>query len=116
MLDINLIRETPDVVRKALKDRQMDTSPWMPFCSWMKSAAPCSRRWKCSRRSATLSRRRSGKMKEAAARQSKIEAMRVVGDKIAEFDKEVGEVEAELNALTASIAEHPRCASPLRKR
>ena len=27
MLDINLIRETPDIVRKALKDRQMDPSP-----------------------------------------------------------------------------------------
>ena len=27
MLDINLIRETPDIVRKALKDRQMDPVP-----------------------------------------------------------------------------------------
>ena len=27
MLDINLIRETPDIVRKALKDRQMDSAP-----------------------------------------------------------------------------------------
>ncbi len=27
MLDINIIRETPDVVRKSLTDRQMDASP-----------------------------------------------------------------------------------------
>ena len=27
MLDINIIRETPDVVRKALKDRQMEHVP-----------------------------------------------------------------------------------------
>jgi len=27
MLDINIIRETPDVVRTALKNRQMDPSP-----------------------------------------------------------------------------------------
>ena len=27
MLDINLIREKPDLVRKALKDRQLDSSP-----------------------------------------------------------------------------------------
>ena len=27
MLDINLIREQPDLVRKALRDRQMDPSP-----------------------------------------------------------------------------------------
>ena len=27
MLDINIIREQPDVVRKALADRQMETAP-----------------------------------------------------------------------------------------
>ena len=27
MLDINLIREQPEVVRKSLKDRQMEASP-----------------------------------------------------------------------------------------
>ena len=27
MLDINIIRETPEIVRKALQDRQMDPSP-----------------------------------------------------------------------------------------
>ena len=27
MLDINLIRENPDIVRKALKDRQSDPAP-----------------------------------------------------------------------------------------
>ena len=51
-------------------------------------------------------------MKEATARQSKIEAMRVVGDKIAEFDKSVGEVETELNALTASMPNIPDARVP----
>ena len=45
MLDINIIRETPEIVRKAMQDRQMDPSPcrnpgsWMPAGarSWLKS-------------------------------------------------------------------------------
>ena len=54
-------------------------------------------------------------MKEATARQSKIDAMRVVGDKIAEFDKQVAEVESELNALTASIPNIPDARVPYGK-
>ena len=47
-----------------------------------------------------------GQMKDAATRQAKIEAMRVVGDKIAVLDKEVTEVEEELKQLTATC---PTC-------
>ncbi len=41
MLDINLIRENPDLVRKALRDRQMDPRRWTPSLSWMTAAAAC---------------------------------------------------------------------------
>ena len=41
MLDINLIREQPDLVRKALRDRQMDPRRWMPSWSWMNAGAAC---------------------------------------------------------------------------
>ena len=34
MLDINLIREKPEVVRKALTDRQMDASPVDSILQW----------------------------------------------------------------------------------
>lgn len=46
-------------------------------------------------------------MKDAAARGAKIEAMRVVGDKIAEFDKQVAQVESDLNALTSTLPNIP---------
>ncbi len=47
MLDMNLIREKPEVVRKALEDRQMDTAPVRcPSWNWTNSAAPCWARWK----------------------------------------------------------------------
>ena len=54
-------------------------------------------------------------LKEAAARQSKIDAMRIVGDKIAEFDKQVAEVEIELNALTSSLPNIPDARVPYGK-
>ena len=56
-----------------------------------------------------------GQMKDAAARQAKIEAMRVVGDKIAALDKQVAEVESELQALAVRAAQHPRPAHALRQ-
>lgn len=54
-------------------------------------------------------------MKEAAARQVKIEAMRVVGDKIAEFDRQVAEVESELNALASEMPNIPDVRVPYGK-
>ncbi len=40
MLDINLIREQPDRVRKALRDRQDDPAPVDAILNWMPAAAP----------------------------------------------------------------------------
>ena len=54
-----------------------------------------------------------GKMKDAAEREKKIAAMREVGDKIAALDKEVAEVEAELNALTAALPNIPDARTPI---
>ncbi len=56
-----------------------------------------------------------GKLKDAAARQPKIEAMQRVGEKIAKLDKEVHEVENALQELALLPAQHPRPAHPLRQ-
>jgi seryl-tRNA synthetase len=56
-----------------------------------------------------------GQMKDAAARQSKIEAMREVGDQIAALDKQVGEVESELNGLTSTLPNIPDPRTPYGK-
>jgi seryl-tRNA synthetase len=55
-------------------------------------------------------------MKDAAERQSKIEAMRVVGDQIAELDKQVEGVESELNGLTSTLPNIPDERTPYGKR
>jgi seryl-tRNA synthetase len=113
MLDINLIRETPDVVRKALRDRQMDPSPVDNIL-----ALDAKRRTMLAEVEALKAERNTvskeiGQMKEAAARQAKIEAMRVVGDKISALDKDVAQVEADLTALTAAIPNIPDPRSPV---
>ncbi|CAG0963903.1 seryl-tRNA synthetase [Anaerolineales bacterium] len=107
MLDINIIRETPDVVRKSLRDRQMDPSPVDAILQLDEKRRSLLSQVETLKAERNVVSKEIGKMKDAASRQEKIEAMRVVGDKIAEFDKQVGEVEAELTALTSSIPNIP---------
>jgi len=56
-----------------------------------------------------------GQMKDAAARGAKIEAMRVVGDKIAELDKQVAQVESDLSGLTSTLPNIPDEQTPYGK-
>ena len=112
MLDINIIRETPDVVRKALRDRQMEESPVDAILQLDEKRRALLGQVEVLKAERNTVSKEIGQMKEATARQSKIEAMRVVGDKIAEFDKQVSEVEVELNALTASIPNIPDARVP----
>lgn len=54
-------------------------------------------------------------MKEAAARQEKIEAMRIVGEKISSLDKDIFQVETDLSALTATLPNIPDPRTPVGK-
>ena len=136
MLDINLIREQPDLVRTALKNRQMDISPVdsiLQLDEKRRGLLSEVEKLKAERNAAskeigqTLASRSgrepagarrpgaSAGVKDAAARESKIEAMRLVGDQISALDKEVAEVEAQLNALTATIPNIPDARTPIGK-
>ncbi len=115
MLDINLIREQPDVVRKAMKDRQMDASPVDAiFQLDEKRRSRLSEVEKLKAERNAVSKEIS-QLKDASAKQSKIEAMRLVGDKINALDKEVAAVESQLNALTATIPNIPDARTPYGK-
>ncbi len=124
MLDINLIRETPDIVRKALKDRQMDPSPIdsiLQLDEKRRALLSQVEVFKAERNTVskeigqTLAPGASAGVKEAAARQSKIEAMRVVGDQITELDRQVAGVETELNALASALPNIPDVRVPYGK-
>ncbi|MFZ5881395.1 MAG: serine--tRNA ligase [Chloroflexota bacterium] len=112
MLDINLIRETPDLVRKAMQDRQMDPSPVDSILQLdEKRRGLLSEVEKLKAERNTVSKE-IGRMKDAAEREAKVAAMRVVGDQIAALDKELAEVEASLNALTATLPNIPDPRTP----
>jgi seryl-tRNA synthetase len=115
MLDINIIREQPDVVRKAMRDRQLDASPVdaiLQLDEKRRARLVEVEKMKAERNAVS---KEIGQSKDASARQSKIEAMRVTGDKITALDKEVAEVEAQLNALTATIPNIPDARTPYGK-
>ena len=115
MLDINLIREQPDLVRKALADRQMDPAPVeriLELDTRRRSILSKVEALKAERN--TVSKDISQE-KDAAARQAKIETMRAVGDRIAGIDRELAEVEEELKSVAAILPNLPDARTPYGK-
>ena len=115
MLDINLIRENPDLVRKALRDRQLDASPVNSILELDEKRRAILTDVEALKAERNAVSKEIGQMKDASARQVKIEAMRAVGDKITALDQEVRKVEEELQAVTAAIPNLPDPRVPLGK-
>ncbi len=115
MLDVTLIREQPDLVRKALADRQMDPAPVERILE-----LDARRRALLTDVEALKAERNAGskeisQMKDAAARQTRIEAMRLTGEKITGLDKQVNEVEEELRSVAALLPNIPDARTPYGK-
>ncbi len=115
MLDINLIREQPELVRKALQDRQMDSSPVDAILTLDERRRGILTDVEALKGERNTVSKEISKMKDAASRQVKIEAMRMVGDKVAALDKVLAEVEEELRAITSTIPNIPDARSPIGK-
>jgi seryl-tRNA synthetase len=113
MLDINLIRENPDLVRASLKNRQMDTSVVdlvLGLDEKRRAILIEVEQMKAERN--TVSKKIST-MKDAAEREKLIAAMREVGDAIATFDKMLQGVETELNSSMAILPNVPDDRTPI---
>ncbi|MFA5873723.1 MAG: serine--tRNA ligase [Anaerolineales bacterium] len=115
MLDINLFREHPDLVRKALSDRQMDPAPVDRILELDARRRALLTEVEALKAERNAVSKEISQMKDAAARQAKIEAMRAVGDKIAAIDREVAEVEEELKSVAAIIPNLPDARTPYGK-
>lgn len=113
MLDLNLIREKPDLVRIALKNRQMEISPVDDILRLDEKRRTLLTEVEALKAERNVVSKEIGKMKDASEREQKIAAMREVGDKIGALDKEVAEVEAELNGLTAALPNIPDERTPV---
>ncbi len=115
MLDMNLIRENPDIVRKALQDRQSDPAPVDTILALDEKRRTLLSQVEVLKAERNTVSKEISKMKDAAERQTKIDVMRVVGDQIAEMDKQVAEVESELNALASALPNIPDPRTPYGK-
>src|SRR3990170_4168212 len=107
MLDINLIRESPDLVKAGMKKRNMDAS------LVDKARQLDARRRELLQEVETLKGQRNvvskeiSAMKDKAAKEKKIAEMRTVGDKIDALDGELAQVDTALNDLMAVIPNIP---------
>lgn len=112
MLDINLIREKPDVVREALRVRQMDSSivdTLLQLDQTRRSLLSQVETMKAERNQVS---KEIGRMQDPAERQGKIDAMRVLGDQIAALDDEVRTVDIQLQEAVAVIPNLPDPRTP----
>ena len=113
MLDINIIREKPDLIRTALKNRQMDPSPVDDILKLDEKRRVLLTEVEQLKAERNVVSKEISKMKDAAEREAKIAAMREVGDKITALDKEVADVEAGLTSLTSALPNIPDERTPL---
>ena len=113
MLDINLIRETPDTVREALQKRQMDAvvvDQVRDLDLARRKLLAEVEQLKAVRNAAS---KEIGQLKDPQTRQAKIEAMRAMGDQIAALDAQTDTVETELRDLVSRIPNIPLDSVPL---
>jgi seryl-tRNA synthetase len=115
MLDINLIRENPELVRKALRDRQDNPAPVDSILQLDEKRRGMIAEVEALKAERNAVSKEIGKMKDPAERQAKVEAMRVVGDKVAALDKELAEVEGRLNYLVSTMPNIPDSRTPYGK-
>jgi len=115
MLDINLIREHPDIVRKALKNRQMDPSSVDSILELDEKRRTMLVEVETLKADRNTVSKEIGKMKDAKNRQFKIDAMRAVGDKISAMDAKLADVDAELRSLMSEIPNIPDERTPYGK-
>jgi seryl-tRNA synthetase len=107
VIDINLIRENPDIVRESLRKRQSDPAPVEQILTLDEQRRELILQGETLKAERNVVSKEIGKMKDAAARQEKIDAMRVVGDQISEIDEQLRGVETELNALMSTLPNVP---------
>ena len=115
MLDINLLRENPDLVRAALEKRQMDAAPIDQVLDLDLKRRTLIQEAETLKAERNAGSKEIGRTKDPAERQAKIEAMRAVGDRISELDEQLREVEAELTAVMSWLPNLPDEATPYGK-
>jgi seryl-tRNA synthetase len=113
MLDINLIRKEPEIVRKALADRFMDATPLDAILSLDVKRRDILTESETLRATRNTVSKEIGRMQDEASREAKKAEMRAVGDRISAFEKDLLTIETELNELTAGLPNIPDARVPV---
>jgi seryl-tRNA synthetase len=112
MIDINIIRDDPQRVRKALQDRQMEAEPVERVLELDEQRRALIQEVESLKAERNTVSKEIGRMKDPAARQAKIDAMRTVGERIDALDEQLRQVEAQLNEVMAGIPNLPDPRTP----
>ncbi len=115
MLDINLIRENPEIVRQSLTARQMETSPVDAVLELDEQRRALIQEVEGLKAERNAVSKEIGRMKDPAERQAKIDAMRQVGDQIAELDERLRQIDAQLEQFLSIIPNIPDQRTPYGK-
>ncbi len=115
MLDLNFIREHADLVRTALKNRQMDTADIDLILSLDTDRRNLLTKTETLKAQRNTVSKEISQTKDPSERQKKIVAMRQVGDEIAQLDDTVRQVEEKLQAILTSIPNIPDPSTPIGK-
>ncbi len=113
MLDMNLLRKEPEVVRRALQQRGEDPAPVdviLELDARRRNILGRSEQLRALRNQVS---KEIGRMADEAAREAKRAEMRRVGDEIAALESELREVETQLEARVSELPNIPDPRAPL---
>ncbi|HSR19460.1 MAG TPA: serine--tRNA ligase [Anaerolineales bacterium] len=112
MLDLNLIREQPDLVRVSMQDRQMDPAVVDSILDLDERRRQLLTQVEKLKAERNATSKEIGRLAEGQEREAKIAAMRRVGDEIAALDQQVGALDAQLSSATATVPNIPDARTP----
>ncbi len=112
MLDLNLIREQPDLLRVALRERQMAPDPVDAILKLDEQRRGLIQEVETLKAERNAVSKEIGRMKEPDERQVKIEAMRVVGERISDLDEKLRAVDEDLFQVMATLPNYPDPRTP----
>lgn len=107
MIDIDLIRETPEVVRAGMQKRGIDPAPVDDAVGLDRRRRQLLVEVEGLKSERNKGSKEVGKTKDPQERQAKIEAMQKLGEQIDSLDAELRQVEDDLNAVMAVIPNIP---------
>lgn len=113
MLDINLIRKEPEVVRQAIINRGNNPTPVDEILALDVQRREILARSEQLRAIRNAVSKEIGRMRDEAEREAKKAEMRRVGDEIAMLEAELGKIEAQLSELTAALPNVPDPRTPV---